>query len=82
MEKKKIIEKTIKRLNLLPDSKVMEIDSFIEKLLKEYQEELNTTKGIQNLTQDSKTFEFLENEEDLYSLIKSLHIGIQKVEHS
>lgn len=68
MEKKKIIEKTIKRLNLLPDSKVMEIDSFIEKLLKEYQEELNTTKGIQNLTQDSKTFEFLENEEDLYTV--------------
>ena len=68
MEKEKIIKRTIKRLRLLPENKIKEIDDFIDYLLKKYHEELIIQKGIEKIVEESKSFKFLEDEDDLYSI--------------
>jgi hypothetical protein len=68
MEKEKIIKRTIKRLRLLPENKIKEIDDYVDHLLKKYHEETTIQKGIEKIVEDSGSFEFLEKEEDLYSV--------------
>lgn len=66
MTREKLIEKTIDRLSKLPDHKLKEVSDFAEFLLSKI-EDRSLTDGIQQLAADSKSFKFLENEEDLYS---------------
>jgi hypothetical protein len=66
MTKQLIIEKTVKAINQLPEDKAEEISDFADFISKRY-EEHNLIKGIQQLTSNSQTFEFLKDEEDLYS---------------
>jgi hypothetical protein len=66
MTREKLIEKTIDRLSKLPNQKLKEVSDFAEFLLNKI-EERNLTEGIQKLAADSKSFKFLEDEEDLYS---------------
>ncbi|MFA4864314.1 MAG: hypothetical protein WC605_11165 [Bacteroidales bacterium] len=68
MEKEKIIKRTVKRLRLLPDDKLKEADDYIEFLLKKYQEDVLLQKGIEKMIEQSDSFKFLDNEEDLYSV--------------
>lgn len=67
MTKQAIIEKTIRLLNQLPDDKAEEISDFADFIFKKYEESI-ISEGIQQLSSDSKTFEFLKEEEELYSL--------------
>ena len=67
MTKQEIIEKTIRLLNQLPDDKAEEISDFADFIFKKYEESI-ISEGIQQLSSDSKTFEFLKEEEELYSL--------------
>lgn len=67
MTRQAIIERTIKAMNELPEDKVEEISDFAEFVSKRY-EEHSLTHSIQKLTADSQTFDFLNNEEDLYSV--------------
>ena len=71
-----IIERTIKAINRLPEDKAVEISDFAEFLSKRYDENL-LTQGIQQLLSDSKTFNFLKEEEDLYSIedLKEVYNG-------
>ena len=66
MTKQLIIEKTVKAINLLPEDKAEEISDFAEFIIKRY-EEHQLTEGIQQLITNSQTFDFLKEEEDLYS---------------
>lgn len=66
MTREKLIEKTIDRLSKLPDKKLKEVSDFAEFLLSKI-EDRNLTKGIQQVASESKSFKFLEDEEDLYS---------------
>lgn len=66
MTREKLIEKTIDRLSKLPDQKLKEVSDFAEFLLSKI-EDRSLTDGIQQLAADSKSFKFLEDEEDLYS---------------
>ena len=66
MTKQAIIERTIKAINQLPEDKAEEISDFADFLSKRFEEQL-MKQGIQKLTADSKTFDFLASEEDLYS---------------
>ncbi|NOZ46006.1 MAG: hypothetical protein GXO79_04405 [Chlorobi bacterium] len=68
MEKEKIIKRTIKRLRLLPENKIKEIDDYVDYLLKKYHEESIIQIGIEKLVQESKSFEFLGEDDDLYSI--------------
>ena len=67
MTKEIIIERTIKAINQLPADKAEEISNFAELIIKLY-EENQLTNGIQKMTSDSKAFDFLNSEEDIYSL--------------
>ncbi|MGC4129321.1 MAG: hypothetical protein QM564_07115 [Bergeyella sp.] len=66
MTREAIIERTIKIINKLPDEKVQEISDFAAFIIKRYEEFL-LTKGIQNLAEQGKSFNFLNEEEDIYS---------------
>ena len=60
-----IIEKTIRAIKRLPDNKIQEVSDFVEFITKKYEGSL--TEGMQKLVSESSVFEFLDEEEDLYS---------------
>ena len=66
MTREILIKKTIDNISKLPDQKLREVSDFAEFLLSKIEDKM-ITEGIQKLTMDSKSFKFLETEEDLYS---------------
>ncbi len=67
MNRNTLIKKTLKNLSKLPQEKVREITDFSDFIMKKYEEE-TLQKGIEKIVSHSKSFEFLNEEEDLYSL--------------
>ena len=67
MTKRTIIEKTVKIIHQLPKEKAEEIFDFADFLIKRH-EEKGLIKDIQNVLEESESFEFLKYEEDLYSV--------------
>jgi hypothetical protein len=67
MTRQLIIQRTIEVINQLPQEKAIEISDFAEFLIKKYEEQLMLA-GIMQLNSDSKTFEFLAGEEELYTV--------------
>ncbi|WP_138480648.1 DUF2281 domain-containing protein [Dyadobacter bucti] len=67
MTKQAIIERTIEAIRQLPEDKAEEISDFADFLRKRY-EENQLSQGIQKLAAESAAFEFLNNEEELYSV--------------
>ena len=66
MTKQLIIQKTVKAINQLPENKAEEISDFADFIARRYEEQL-MIEGIQQLTSNSHTFDFLKDEEDLYT---------------
>jgi hypothetical protein len=66
MTKEALINKTLKTLSQLPQDKIKEVNDFADFILRKYDEEA-LQKGIEKLVSDSKAFDFLNEEEDLYS---------------
>ena len=67
MTRQLIIEKTIKAINDLPEDKAVEISDFADFIIKKH-EDNQLSNGINKLVTDSKAFDFLKDEEDLYSV--------------
>jgi len=67
MTRETLIQRTLTVLAKLPQDKASEIADFADYILKKYDDSI-LQKGIKTLISDSKTFDFLKNEEDLYSL--------------
>jgi len=67
MTKQILIDRTIKVINELPQDKAAEISDFAEFVFKRY-EENELIIGIQNIVSKSEAFEFLNNEEETYSM--------------
>jgi len=67
MSRAEIIEKTINALNKLPESKGEEVADFADFMVKK-SEEQQLQNGIHHLVQNSASFAFLNDEEDLYTL--------------
>lgn len=67
MTKQTIIERTIHAINQLPLNKAEEIADFVDFIIKRYEEQ-QLTQGIQQLFAEGQTFDFLNEEEDLYSV--------------
>jgi superfamily I DNA/RNA helicase len=66
MTKASIIERTTAVINKLPENKAEEISNFAEFIIQNYEaQQLN--EAIQQLIANSKSFEFLLDEEDLYT---------------
>ena len=67
MERQELIENTLFKIRQLPDMKIMEIHDFAEFLLMKIDDQL-LQQGIKELASNSKTFSYLSEEEDLYSV--------------
>lgn len=76
MSKKELIDKAITTLNKLPEEKLIEVLDFADFMLNK-NEDTQLLKGIAHLTQQSKSYKFLEDEEDIYTLedIKETYNG-------
>lgn len=76
MTRQVIIERTLKVINQLPEDKAEEISDFADFIFKRYEEQ-ELTKGIQKMVSESQTFDFLNNEEDIYSVadLKEIYNG-------
>ncbi|MEQ6168670.1 hypothetical protein AAOE16_15850 [Ekhidna sp. MALMAid0563] len=66
MSRKELIEETLKSLHKLSDTEVEEVKRFVE-LLRSKIEDQELSEGIMNLSSKSEAFDFLKEEEDLYS---------------
>ncbi|SHI65077.1 hypothetical protein SAMN05444280_104110 [Tangfeifania diversioriginum] len=66
-QREAIIKKTVKNLNQLSEERLIEVKDFVDFLLKRTEDKL-LTEGIQELTSESKSFEYLNDEEDLYTV--------------
>lgn len=67
MTQSALIEITISTLSKLPEDKIAEVADFAEYVLKKHEESILQA-GITKLINDSETFEFLAEEEDLYTV--------------
>ena len=67
MDKNILVQKTINNIQKLPESKINEVNDFVDFLLNKVEDQL-ITEGIQEIASTSKSFEFLNNEPDLYSV--------------
>ncbi len=63
MTRESLIKRTLDSLTRLPNQKLREVSDFAEFMLNKNW----GTEGIQTLTSNSKSFQFLETEEELYS---------------
>ena len=62
-----LIHKTFDYLNRLPQDKVIEVAEFVEFLYQKHEEYI-LKKGIQKMVSNSKSFDFLKGEEEIYTL--------------
>jgi hypothetical protein len=67
MSREEIIEKTVTALKRMPESKGEEVADFAEFILKR-SEEKDVQKGIEYLIENSDSFAFLNEEEEIYTL--------------
>jgi len=67
MNREVLIKNTIKKIEQLPDIKIKEVEDFAEFLLSKVDDKI-LVEGIQKLASDSKAFEFLKDEEDIYTV--------------
>lgn len=66
MTRESLIKITINNLSKLPDQRIKEVADFTEFLLNKVDDAL-ITDGIRKLSAQSKAFQFLEEDEELYS---------------
>ena len=64
MTKEQLINKTQETLSKLPQDKIQEINDFADYILNKYEEE-TLQKGVEKLRSNSKSFDFLMDEEDI-----------------
>ena len=76
MTKEIIMERTLKAIKQLPEEKAEEISDFADFVCKKYEEQ-GLRRGVQQLAAEGQVFDFLKNEEDLYSIadLKEVYHG-------
>ena len=67
MNREQLIEETIHKVTKLPDEKIQEINLFAEFLLSKI-EDKTFAEGIAEMESKSKTFKFINEQADLYSV--------------
>ncbi|MCX6222161.1 MAG: hypothetical protein NTZ69_14365 [Bacteroidia bacterium] len=67
MNRQILIESTIEKISQLPDLKIKEVNDFADFLLTKIDDKI-IQEGIQTLVSDSKSFAYLKDEEDLYTV--------------
>ncbi|MCF8255102.1 MAG: hypothetical protein K9H61_14435 [Bacteroidia bacterium] len=67
MTRESIIDKTVNAMSQLPVEKAVEISDFADFIVKKYEESL-LSNGLTKIIAEGKSYQFLEEEEDVYSL--------------
>jgi len=67
MTKSDLIQHTIDILEKLPDDRISYVTNYAEFILKKYEESL-LQQGIEKLSSESHSFDFLKQEKDLYTV--------------
>jgi hypothetical protein len=67
MNRQILIDDTFNKIKQLPDIKIREINDFADFLLSKIDDKI-IREGIPKLISESKAFEFLKEEDDLYTL--------------
>jgi hypothetical protein len=67
MTREAIIQKTMEVLYALPTDKIEEVSDFADYILKKYDDRL-LQQGMQALIEESDTFNFVEEEQELYTV--------------
>ena len=67
MTRQILIESTINKITQLPDIRIKEVNDFADFLLSKIDDKI-ILEGNQKMITDSKTFAFLQDEEDLYTI--------------
>jgi hypothetical protein len=67
MDRKIFIEKLKSKISRLPDNKIQEVNDFADFLLSKIDDHI-TVEGIQKLMSDSKAYNFLKDDDDLYTV--------------
>jgi hypothetical protein len=67
MNRIQLIDETLQKINKLPDEKIQEINHFAELLLSKMDDKI-IVEGIAKMAAKSKAFNFLSDEEDLYTV--------------
>jgi hypothetical protein len=66
MNKQAIIQHTLNAIEKLPAEKAEEISEFADFLMMKYEAQLLQT-GVNTLNEESKSFDFLNQDQDIYS---------------
>ncbi len=67
MTKRSIIDKTLEVIHKLPEDKINEVSDFADFLFKKYEDKL-VLDNISAIVGESESFNFLNEDENLYSL--------------
>jgi len=67
MDRRALIDNTVNKIKKLPDKKIKEVNDFTDFLLSKIDEQL-IQEGILTIMTDSDSFDFLEEDEDIYSI--------------
>jgi hypothetical protein len=66
MTRQAILERTMRIISQLPKEKAQEVSDYADFISKRHEENL-LTQGIQKLSEQSQSFDFLKSEDDIYS---------------
>ena len=67
MEREALLEKMIGRIEQLPTNRIQELNDFVE-FISSRNDDILITKGLQRLANSSKSFDFLDNAPELYTI--------------
>lgn len=67
MNKKDLLDSTIRKIQELPEDKIREVADFVEFLLLRREEHV-LNEGIKQLASSSKVYGFLQEDEDIYTV--------------
>jgi hypothetical protein len=67
MSREDLIKDTVKKLRQLSDSRIQEVSDYVSFLSSKIDDKI-ISEGIKTLTSSSKSYEFLNDEEELYQV--------------
>ncbi len=67
MDKEILIQRSVKSLRKLSEQRISEVADFIDFISEKYSNECDLQSNITKMVEDSNSFEFLKDEEDLYT---------------
>jgi len=67
MSREELINNTIEKLKQLSDNRLQEVSDYVSFLTAKIDDKI-ISEGIKSLASNSKTYEFLHNEEELYQV--------------